>query len=517
MSKLLSLVRISILFTQLAGLCLPLAQCHTLNVHFKFSQAVFLWHEIDHNLASAQHVGLWPAQCTKQGFCTPSTNRYAQVFALLIESIWPRGALRWPLVSALAAPLGLPLLGSTSRFSVLGLFRMPAKRKAAQGVAAAVQKAKTRRETTATSKAAKQPSQYTSPGVQLTTTPVHGLSTAQLEQVTEQVAAKVMDALAPILQRLPQATAPETTVTATPDTTCSAVQTLAPEVAVQEVVDEAISNITGRCPQPLQNQSAFHSGSVAVTATVPERVKQKIWANQFVEMGELLGPEREPVYTLQLLGSTNPTLQMVPKATRRGQLSFSQWTMAWNRFGAILAEQSADLSPKLAHHFETIFQLEEKGADWLYYDTEFRQMVHRGEAAWGTTHLELFLKAHLNRKEVTPGSFSKASSPFPRGVCVAYHSAGHCQKGLQCRFQHRCFNCLGDHPFVRCRRPQGKPKLFHRFTASPRPQLHPQPHGTVRAATTTTYEQPRPQAPNFRPRFTQSQPRHTRPNPIRHQ
>ena len=58
------------------GPLFALAQCHTLNVHFKFSQAVFLWHEIDHNLASAQHVGLWP------GGAMPTLNVYCK-FPLL--------------------------------------------------------------------------------------------------------------------------------------------------------------------------------------------------------------------------------------------------------------------------------------------------------------------------------------------------------------------------------------------------------------------------------------------------
>ncbi|CAC5418455.1 unnamed protein product [Mytilus coruscus] len=36
-----------------------------------------------------------------------------------------------------------------------------------------------------------------------------------------------------------------------------------------------------------------------------------------------------------------------------------------------------------------------EGGNWQFYDIEFRKLLERGEAQWGCTHLELYLRAKL--------------------------------------------------------------------------------------------------------------------------
>ena len=44
---------------------------------------------------------------------------------------------------------------------------------------------------------------------------------------------------------------------------------------------------------------------------------------------------------------------------------------------------------------ENVLNLADKKAGWRYYDEQFRHLIGSGMAAWGATHLELYMKAHL--------------------------------------------------------------------------------------------------------------------------
>ncbi|KAK7492349.1 hypothetical protein BaRGS_00016446 [Batillaria attramentaria] len=146
--------------------------------------------------------------------------------------------------------------------------------------------------------------------------------------------------------------------------------------------------------------------------------------------------------------------------------------MAWNRFLAILAQQSPSLTPHLAHHCEVVLVLAERNCNWRLYDEAFRQLVARHEAQWGSTHLELYLKATLEGQKPSDKpasgmtSTSQSSPNIPPGACKEYHSGGYCGY-VPCRYQHKCFNCLAMHPFYQCRAPVSTP-----FKVLPQFQLH---------------------------------------------
>ena len=61
-------------------------------------------------------------------------------------------------------------------------------------------------------------------------------------------------------------------------------------------------------------------------------------------------------------------ISLVPKLNKKGPMSISQWSLAWNRFVAVLTEQQPILAPKLAQHMELIMKLAQKRGKWLFYD-----------------------------------------------------------------------------------------------------------------------------------------------------
>ena len=210
-------------------------------------------------------------------------------------------------------------------------------------------------------------------------------------------------------------------------------------------------NVTGT----LTAGNSFVSASKSVTADIPSDVREKIWNNQYVSLGALLGQqERASKAKGTVADPEEPTTLLA-------------WSRAWNRFVAVLSQQHGNrLTVSLAQHFEVVHCIAEKNGNWSFYDQEFRKMIGRGEADWGSTHLELFIHALLVHKQ--EGAQDKADQAgakqlqvLPFGACRTWHRSGSCSQGDSCVYQHACFNsgCKGFHPIFRCPLPVRPP--FH--------------------------------------------------------
>ena len=88
----------------------------------------------------------------------------------------------------------------------------------------------------------------------------------------------------------------------------------------------------------------------------------------------------------------------------------------------------------LAHHMENVLNLADKKAGWRYYAEQLRHLIGPGMAAWGATHLEMYMKADLERPSTNdrPGNTPRAQQPSantPLGACYHYHRLGQVKEG----------------------------------------------------------------------------------------
>ena len=124
--------------------------------------------------------------------------------------------------------------------------------------------------------------------------------------------------------------------------------------------------------------------SIPIAAHIPIKVKEKIWANQFIRFHELLSPDAWAPSTTETEQHTSqePAADKAGRQqnTKREPLTLAQWTTAWNRFIAVLTVKSPELAPVLAHHMEVVLRIAEKRGDWVYYDVAFRGNVAKNEA-----------------------------------------------------------------------------------------------------------------------------------------
>ena len=213
-------------------------------------------------------------------------------------------------------------------------------------------------------------------------------------------------------------------------------------------------------------KSTFCSGGRKITSIVSSKMKNKIWSNQFINLHELLKESDEKKFSIVMESSSEvgASVRLISKKQNSSSqsLTLNAWAKAFNRFTAIMSVKFPECSIGLNQHMETVFSIAEQNGNWVFYDAEFRHMINRNDANWGSTDLELYLCALMKSDSKNP-KVDTDSLELPKGACYRYHTTGSCAKPKQCKYQHNCTNCLRNHPRFKCPVPANEPKLLSRF------------------------------------------------------
>ena len=210
----------------------------------------------------------------------------------------------------------------------------------------------------------------------------------------------------------------------------------------------------------MKSQSKFISCSLQTGANVPEKLKNQIWGGKYIDFHLLLENDGNKFKFQFEMEGNNPEFSLVEEKQRK-PLTLSRWLMALNKFTASICINKPELGPLPPHHIKLTLEMSREKGNWQYYDSEFRKLVEKGEAQWGSTHLELYLRARL--KNLSSESQRNSFSNNPRwlqGVCFSFHRGTGCKFGNNCKYQHKCFNCGFNHSFSLCSKPVTQPFKF---------------------------------------------------------
>ena len=192
---------------------------------------------------------------------------------------------------------------------------------------------------------------------------------------------------------------------------------------------------------------------------ISDKMKQKIWAHEAINLALLLKEEKVS-YRFEMSESDNgPSILVSEKEATASNIGKNQWISAWNIFSAIYLERYPGLVGGLATHFKYVMELMEVGADWKGYDLAFRKMIEGGMVSWGSMAVGIFAKHHLRRptqqNNQTPNRQENANAKkkgnyVPPGWCRDFHSKGKCSRN-SCPYNHTCHKCkTGNHPALKC-------------------------------------------------------------------
>ena len=236
---------------------------------------------------------------------------------------------------------------------------------------------------------------------------------------------------------------------------------MAVTLAVGDAIASAASAVTG----------TFTSSVVPIDLYLSDKVKAQIWQDEYIDFSQLLPTNNLNGPMALGVQSQNGRNEVVMMPNRQKKtLSFQEWSSAWNIYSGIyLAKPNPQegLCTALTKHFDVVQGLSRNNTGWQFYDHNFRLMVAKGLAQWGSVHAELLVEAKLLRTSPAPTGKRTSNNHILHGSCIRFHRTGHCRFQDDCKWSHTCVNCGGAHAAVSCgQRNRKHPRSFRGQSSS---------------------------------------------------
>ena len=207
-----------------------------------------------------------------------------------------------------------------------------------------------------------------------------------------------------------------------------------------------------------QNKPSFTSASLPLHATVNQKVKEKIWSNEFIELSTVFEDDLRMNSNISLnFTETGATVVTNP---RKRFITIEQWTDTFAKYASVMRIKYSESAEALAQYSATVRSIAKSNGNWYYYDTQFRKLRHSTPMPWDVIQHELYFRS-LNHKPSFRGrqGFQSQNSTqnqnatpnqnsTPRKFCFKFNRGEHCGG---CSFQHACSFCGGtNHAVTRC-------------------------------------------------------------------
>ncbi|XP_044177802.1 uncharacterized protein LOC114950289 [Acropora millepora] len=251
-----------------------------------------------------------------------------------------------------------------------------------------------------------------------------------------------------------------------------------PTNLVADAVQHSVSSITNTPVEAVGSSGSeilpsaplFSSIGVPLGSRLSARLKNKIWAEEFVTFGSLLdtSPNLDK-FALSITspnagnGSQTPNFTFEPVNNTKKLTSIYEWVSAFHTFVAVYCEKFLRETPNLMQFCETVRDIAARGGDWNYYSEQFRYLRQGNppKYPWGVMHWELWHRAMTFRAKSRyfatdkPGSGFRGKQPMVRGVCFTFNAGRPC---AGCRYAHNCSKCGGRHAATSCQSAPNIPK-----------------------------------------------------------
>ena len=195
--------------------------------------------------------------------------------------------------------------------------------------------------------------------------------------------------------------------------------------AVYGTVQRMLDHVIGTQDNASTSKNTFFSEAIPLSNLVPEKVKNQIWADEFIDFSLLLKSNisntDDDQYTIKFETKKGgkPSVVLAPNAKSVTLHSIDQWTSAFQIYVAIYTERAPKDTPALMTYGSVIRELATLGANWQFYDANFRKLRQSQGIPRDEIHSELWLRSHSFRdKPTTHPKRAKHEGPFiPNGYC----------------------------------------------------------------------------------------------------
>lgn len=117
----------------------------------------------------------------------------------------------------------------------------------------------------------------------------------------------------------------------------------------------------------------FSSVTFDLDSRVSDRLKAKIWANEYIDFGSPHNTPEETKYRLSVeQDNDNPSLCFEHVKPKRKNLTIDQWLTAFNVFVDVYTAMAPNFISFLMKKCEVVRDIAAKQGNWRYYDEQFR-------------------------------------------------------------------------------------------------------------------------------------------------
>ena len=249
---------------------------------------------------------------------------------------------------------------------------------------------------------------------------------------------------------------------------------------VQGPLDAAQPSLSGEMHpiNPAVPSQLFSSPSPPIDSRVSDKLKAKIWNNEYFELRALLTyTVHESRYQVTLARTTAeqlPSLYLEPIVKPRKIVTIETWLSCFHIFIAIYTRRHPHEAPPLMKYCGVIQDLAASGFNWCFYDENFclLNQAQPSSFRWCNIHWELWMRAQhstASKPQTLPGCLRSHEQGIPKGFCVKFHRGVQCVPG--CAFKHLCYKFEGPQKASQCNfRSQSKNTGKQSFLPSPNPQ-----------------------------------------------
>ena len=131
----------------------------------------------------------------------------------------------------------------------------------------------------------------------------------------------------------------------------------------------------------LHNRTRQFFVSKPIHAQISSRLRQKIWAGDFIDFALLLNKDEREV-RLGTFDTGEDIPQLVWRQSKPKQLSLTEWTDAFHIFMSILIVKEPQEAANLLKYHNLIRSIAQENGDWRFYDDSFRRMKCAEQLAW---------------------------------------------------------------------------------------------------------------------------------------
>lgn len=229
------------------------------------------------------------------------------------------------------------------------------------------------------------------------------------------------------------------------------------------------------------------SGGIPLGAHVKQKVREQIWANDFIDLATLLPSQTpEEPWTVTVAPSS---LTMTSKPVKaKGPLSYYDWIEAFHIYIVIYIEKYPQDMAHMLKYMSTIRDIyETRGAQaFQAYDQSFRLLRKSHMQPWQRPIDELYNKVMNPKKQSWNKKGYGSNNGTPRspfltnkdrdGTCHKFNGPQGCTR-IPCTYKHVCKICRGPHSKLKCPRYNiSTQQISSNQSVAPKPATAPNPN-----------------------------------------